>query len=626
MTTTTTMSSSFPIGPSVLAATSVLALFIGARVLEDSAQRGALIAAVVLVVVAGAWRFVRAGTAAGARGLAVRALLAHAAVAIGGGFLVAGTIVVDDDLASPLSAGAALFIVGGAAVVLALELLMQQTRATGLVDLPRVTRATSTAVTLVAGIAALVGLVYGVQKSDARLDLAYAAPTSPSGATAAILDAAVCGEAKEKPEVVMFFERGSPAYGEVADYFNGMRLRGARVSMLDQAIDPALAKALKVTKNGTVAFRCGEKTETYSVGIEREEAQRKLRKLDQEVRTKLGKLTRDAQTVYFTVGHGERSVDETDKSGRASAKSFKKLLDANNAKTKKLGIADGLTSKVPDDASLVVIMGPQQPFLAEEATALAAYASSGGTLALYLDPPRPGSDDVDVATSLAPLLTALGVSFVPGELLNDKEYVKQSNTAADHVFVFSTSFGSHKAVKTLSGARGKAAVLFLSAQALKQTLKKGDDASKLSIIARSRPGTWSDTNGDRRFDDGVEKRDIVDFAAVAEVKSVDGAEGRALIVGDSDVAADTLLSNEANAIFNYEALQWLLRDDTAASAAGATVVEDSPIRHTRDEDTFWFYGTTLLAPLFVLGVGVLVVRLRRRRPARVSVNGVGGAA
>lgn len=621
MTTSKNASASFPVGPSVVAAVAVFALFVGARLLEDSAQRAALLVAIVLAVVGGAWRFLRAGTSTGARALAVRALFAHVAIAVGGVFVVVGTTAVDDSLRGPLAAGAVLFVVGGAAVLLALELLMQQTRATGLVDLPRVARATSTAVTLVAGIAALMGLVYGVQKSDARLDLAYAAPTSPSGATAAILDAAVCGEAKEKPEIVLFFERGSPAYGEVADYFDGMRLRGARVSLMDQALDPALAKALKVTKNGTVAFRCGEKTETYTVGLERDEAQRKLRKLDQEVRAKLGKLTRDAQTVYFTVGHGERSVDETDKTGRLSAKSFKKLLDANNAKTKKLGIADGLTSKVPDDANLVVVMGPQQPFLPEEATALAAYAAAGGSLALYIDPPRPGSDDVDVAASLAPLLKVLGVSVVPAEVLNDKEFVKQSNTTADHVFVFSTSFGSHKAVKTLSGARGKAAVLFLSAQAL----KKNDDASKLSIIARSRPATWTDVQPNRRFDDGVEKRDIVDLAAVSEVTSPDGVEGRALIVGDSDVAADALLSNEANAVFNYEAMQWLLRDDSLASAAGATVVEDAPIRHTRDEDTWWFYGTTLLAPVLVVVVGAVVVRLRRRRrPVAASV--VGGAA
>ena len=613
----------FSIVPSILGAVSVVAVFVAGRIFEDGSQRVALAVAVLLSVAAAGWRITKAGMGPGARAVAVRAAVAHVAVAVGAVAVVASTIVVDTGLRGALVAGATVVTVGGAAVLLALELLMAQTRATGFVDLPRVQRATSTAVTLVAGIAALMGLVYGVQKSDARLDLAYAAPTSPSGATSAILDAASCGDAKEKPEVILFFERGSTAYAEVADYFDGLRLRGARVSMLDQALDPALAKVLKVTKNGTVAFRCGEKTESYVVGAEREDAQRKLRKLDQEVRTKLGKLTRDAQDVYVTVGHGERSVDETDKSGRSSAKSFKKLLDANNAKIKKLGIADGLTNKVPDDAALVLVLGPQQPFLAEEASALAAYVTAGGSVALFLDPPRPGSDDVDVSASLQPLLKVLGIAAGRGEVLNDKEYVKQSNTSADHAFVFSTSFGSHKSVKTLSGSRGKTAVLFQSAQALR---KDDDVTTKLSVIARSRPGTWSDIVADRRFDETVEKRDILDLAAVVEVAGDDGKEGRALVVGDSDVAADLLLSNEANAVFVWETLQWLLRDDTIASAEGATVVEDAPIRHTRDEDTLWFYGTTLLGPLVVFGVGFVIVRLRRsstkkKEPAQAVTGG-----
>ncbi|HEY1098053.1 MAG TPA: hypothetical protein VGF99_03955, partial [Myxococcota bacterium] len=377
MTTSPTTSTPFPALPGVLGAAAVLLTFVGGRILDDGAHRIALGAAILLALVGGGLRYTRGAAAGvGARAVVLRASIAHVVVAVGAALVVAAGIVVDDELRGVLVTGSIVFVVGGAAVLFALELLMAQTRSTGRVDLPRVQRATSTAVTLVAGIVALMGVVYGLQKSDARLDLAYAAPTSPSGATSAILDAATCGDAKEKPEVFLFFERGSPAYAEVADYFDGLRVVGARTTLLDQALDPALAKALKVTKNGTVAFRCGEKIESYFVGAERDEAQRKLRKLDQEVRTRLGKLTRDAQTVYFTVGHGERPVDESDKTGRVAAKNFKKLLDATNAKTKKLGIADGSTSKVPDDAALVVVLGPQQPFMAEEAAALAAYVQA----------------------------------------------------------------------------------------------------------------------------------------------------------------------------------------------------------------------------------------------------------
>lgn len=621
----------WPRGPSLLAFLSAGLIFVAGRLLDDAMQTAGLVVAVVSAVAGALWRVKSAGQGSGRAALLGRAVAAHAALGIAAALWLALhlMLVPQGDAENVATSLGVLLAVGGAAVAVALELLLAQTRATGIVDAPRVERATRTAVTLVSGLAAIVAIVYGLQKDDARLELANAAPTSPSGATLAVVDTAACGPAAGKPELFLFFEKGSTAYGEVADYFAGLQARGASVQLLDQALDPALAKALKVTKNGVIAMRCGEKTDTWILGADRDEAQRKVKKLDVEIRGKLGKLVKDPQTVYFTVGHGERSLEgDGATKGRAQAKNLKKLLDGQNVTSKKLGIADGLTDQVPDDAALVVVLGPERPFLPEESASLAAYVERGGALALFLDPPRPGTAmtegdvDVDVAVSLQPVLQALGVTSPAGEVMNDKEYVKQSGTAADHVFVFSTSFGTHKAVKTLNGARGKAALLFLSARSLKKV--EAATSPKVSFIARSRPATFLDDNSNRRHDDPAEKRDIVDFAAAIE-KKIDGErETRAIVVGDSDVVADTLLQNEANAVFAYEALLWLLRDDVS-TADGASVVDDAPIRHTRDEDTLWFYGTTLLGPGAVILVGVVVTRLRRRRRPTSTSSTAGGA-
>jgi len=127
-----------------------------------------------------------------------------------------------------------------------------------------------------------------------------------------------------------------------------------------------------------VALRCGARSESYTVGADREDAAKKLKKLDEEIRTKLAKITKDPQSVYVTVGHGERSLDEAAKDKeRGSAKGLKKLIESTNAKLKKLGIAEGLTKAVPDDAALVVVAGPTEAFLAEEAIALVCEALEG---------------------------------------------------------------------------------------------------------------------------------------------------------------------------------------------------------------------------------------------------------
>lgn len=624
----------FPQGPSALGAVSLALLFIGARLLDEQAQIAALLTGTLGQVAAAAWRVLGLPATGGARLLRMSAGAAHVVVGAGGllSILLCGLPELPDDAAAIAASLALLSVTGGSIVLAAFELLMAQSRASGFVDEARVQRATSTAVTLVAGVGMLVGVVYGVHKQDVSFDLAYAAPTSPSGATLALVDTAVCGDTREKPEVFLFFERGSTALSEVQDYFEILGQKGVRLQTLDQAMDPALAKAIKVTKNGYVGFRCGAKTETWLVGAERDDAQKKLQKLDEEVRTRLGKISRDPVNVYMTVGHGERAVEESDNSGRLACKKLKKLLESQNVKPKRLGVADGLTAKVPNDAGLVVVLGPQRPFQPEEARTLVEYVEGGGALALFLDPPVPGSVDVDalaVGASLQPVLDALALQLGGSEVNNETEFLKQSGTKADFAFLFSTSFGSHKSVKTLNSARGKAALLFLQAQSVSRTQEKADKKAeknkdlKVSMVARSRPASWSDVNGDRAFNEGPEKKDIVDFVAVVEKKVGDDKEARVLVVGDSDVVADGLLSNEANAVFAYETFLWLLRDDvrTGGEASGAvTVNDDVPIRHTRDEDTSWFYGTVLGGPCAVLAVGLLSLRLRRRKKTTSTID------
>ena len=607
--------------PGLLSLVFLLLAFVAGRLLDEGSIRLAVLVAAGVLAIAGlvGRALPLAGADAGSRALGWRAILAQTAMLVGG-VLALGLVAVEGSLGGALMAVGLLLATGGAAVVVVLELVAAQMRSTGVVEMPRVRAASNAAITVVAAIGALAGLFYGVNKLELRWDFAFVAPTAPSGATLAMVDTAGCGEGKDKPEVFLFFERGSTALVEVQDYFDALAQQGVRLRTLDQAFDPELATAMKVTKNGTVGFRCGERTESWNVGVDRDEAQKKLAKMDEEVRTRLAKVSRDAIMVYFTVGHGERSVEESDKSGRGTAKGLKKLIEAMNGKSKKLGVADGLTREVPADASLVVVLGPQSAFLPEETAALVAYAERGGSLALFLDPPQP--QHVAVVESLQPVLQLLTVQVGNAEVANDKEYVKKSKTSADHVFVFSSSFGNHKAVRTLSQARGKAALLFLSAASVDKL--GGDDKGrpKVSMVARSRPATWIDVNANRSFDEGAEKRAILDLAGVIEWAPTEGKETRALVVGDSDVVSDLLLGNEANQVFVFEALQWLLRDDQAPPGA-VRVDEDVPIRHTSDEDVVWFYGTTFGAPLFVVSFGLLILRLSHRRrgvPAR------GGAA
>lgn len=616
--------------PNVLGGVALLLTFVALRLLDDTARTAGLVVAGAALIGAVVGRaLARSAADTVGKRYALLAALPDALILVGAGLCAFAVLGADaPELVLPL--GVLLAVLGGAQL-LALEIVSAPMRANAFIDLRRVMAAVNTASTLVLATAGLGALCYAVEKLDVRRDFSFAAPTTPSGATASLFDAARCpapagGEATGKPEVFLFFERGNAALGEVRDYFDALEARGASVVVQDAAIDPALAKKMKVSKNGTVGLRCGERTETWQVGEDRDDATKKLGKLDEELRTRLAKITKDPVTVYFTVGHGERSFDDAAKAGqRVAAKSLKKLVEGTNAKVKKLGVGDGLSREVPADAALVVMVGPTAPLLPEEVAALTAYVTHGGALLVMLDPPAPGTRDAGVATaaeSLEPLLAALGVQVGAHEVMNDKSYVRESNTTADHAFVFSTSFGSHKAVKTLSGARGKAALLFKQAATVE---KRQKDNAKVSVLARSAAASFVDATDDRAFTEGTETRGIFDLAAAIEVPDAgNGKEGRAVVVGDSDALDDFLLVNsEANQVFGYEALVWLLRDDANAGGA-APAAGDVRLLHTRDQDKLWFYGTVFLVPLVLVGVGVATSTRKRRKPKPAAAP-AGGA-
>lgn len=616
--------------PNLLGAAALMLTFVALRLLDDTARGVGLALAGLALLGAIAGRALgRAAADAVGKRYALLATLPVVLILVGAASCTLAVLGAEPP--EPLLPVGVLATVLGGAQLLALELVSGPMRANAFIDLRRVTAAFNTATTLVLAVAGLGALCYAADELDVRRDFSFAAPTTPSAATTSLLDAAKCpapggGEATGRPEVFLFFERGSPALGEVRDYFDALAARGAPVLVQDAAIDPALAKKMKVSKNGTVGLRCGERTESWQVGEDREDASKKLGKLDEEIRTRLAKISKDPVTVYFTVGHGERSFDDAAKPGeRVAAKSLKKLVEGTNAKVKKLGVADGLSREVPTDAALVVVGGPTRPFLEEEAASLKAYAERGGALLVLIDPPLPGVVDASAAgtvSSLEPLFAALGVQLGAHEVMNDKSFVRESNTAADHAFVFSTSFGSHKSVKTLSGARGKAALLFKQATTVE---KRQKDNAKIAVLARSAAGSFVDKSDDRAFNEGTETRGIVDLAAAVELPAATGGkEARAVVVGDSDVLDDFLLVNsEANQVFGYELLVWLLRDDDNAGGA-APAAGDVRILHSRDQDKLWFYGTVFLVPVLLLGVGAAAAARRRRKP-KPSTAPLGGA-
>ncbi len=84
--------------------------------------------------------------------------------------------------------------------------------------------------------------------------------------------------------------------------------------------------------------------------------------------------------IYFTQGHGERSLDPGEKNYGAAFK----LLQDKNFEVLPLNLAQ--TLQVPVDATAVVLAGPSKPFFEAELKAIQDYLDQAGNLMVLIDP------------------------------------------------------------------------------------------------------------------------------------------------------------------------------------------------------------------------------------------------
>jgi ABC-type uncharacterized transport system involved in gliding motility auxiliary subunit len=133
---------------------------------------------------------------------------------------------------------------------------------------------------------------------------------------------------------------------------------------------PDLAEQYGVTKGSGVIF------------LEYKGRKNRIEKIDeQEVTSALVKVTREKdKNIYFVVGHGERDLEDAKEANGLNA--LKLMLENNRYLVKTMVL--NLNAKIPEDADVVVIVGPMQKFLDYEIQGLEEYLKRGGSLFVAL--------------------------------------------------------------------------------------------------------------------------------------------------------------------------------------------------------------------------------------------------
>lgn len=393
------------------------------------------------------------------------------------------------------------------------------------------------------------------------------------------------------------------------------------VAHWDHALDPKIAKRVNARDNGAIFVTreaLDEKldeagkappvtSEKLQLGLKIESARSMLKKFDAELQKRLLKLARGSRKIYFTAGHGERNAkggsNVVKDDGRAKLSILNRYLNSQNYEVKFLSAAEGLANEVPDDAAALVLAGPTEPLLEAEVDAIKRYFDGGGSVLVFLENGHPDGVPTD-------LLAHLGVTHDPALIANERIFVVDTKQASDRVLLATNKTTSHASVTTLSRNRQQ---LFVAVPRTGTVAKAEGTKRNVQLVLSSMPGGWRDTNGNFAKDAGesTEANKLTLIAAV-EGEKTDGKSGKAIVTGSAEMVDDRWIRVDGNIVFIADAMKWMVGDEKL-QAPIALSEEDIPIKHTRKEDTIWFYATIFLAPAMVLAGGLGWVQRSRYR-------------
>ena len=474
---------------------------------------------------------------------------------------------------------------------------------------------------VVSGVALSFAVTYGALftytagKMEVFADFSYFRVARPSDSTARMLDSL-----DEPLKIRLYFPTHSEVRTKVERYFQelGKKTPKLEVEVLDRLLVPDRAKEDKVRKDGVIVLQRDQMTQTLDIGTEEDRAANKLKQLDGEFQKVLLKAMRDKGVVYLTVGHGELN-ESTDRKSMRTVRILRQLVESQNHSLKNLGLSQGLGSAVPDDADVVLVLGPTEPFSEAEVESLKRYGEGGGKLLLALDP--------DAQVDLAPLAAAVGLSWRDKLVVNDKVLFPMKRNESDKKVLVAKRFSSHASVSTLSKLAARGAAVLIPGGAPLDKLEGADKALRIDFTVKSVPGSYVDEDGSFSYDKDTEKKATYNLAAAVsrpvapteggakddkKTPGTSGPEMRAFVIGDADVFTDPVMDYaKTNRLLFLEALRWLHGEESFSGEISET--EDKRIVHTKAEDQLWFYTAILGVPSLVLGAGLMLTRRRRRK-------------
>jgi ABC-type uncharacterized transport system involved in gliding motility auxiliary subunit len=362
------------------------------------------------------------------------------------------------------------------------------------------------------------------------------------------------------------------------------------VNYVDPDKNPELAADVKGKAFGTAVVQIGDRKEEAKSLTEEGITGAFIRDLKTSVRT-----------VCFVEGSGEHQIEDSDRNGYSR---LKDLLGQDDYQSKSINLVS--KAEVPSECTVVVAGGPEAAYLQPEADAIKKYVEDGGRALLLLDPPlKMGRLDIADNEALNKVLEGWGVT-PEKNLILDLNPIGQVMGLGPQVALV-TSYDSHAIVNDLK----RHATGFPLARSLdtkngeKTTVEKLFSTSESSLATAKLNSSAFDPNDPKNV-----KGPLVLAAAGTYNTGKENSQGRFVVVGSSDWAANSFIGFNGNRDLALNAINWLSSDEDLISIRPKDH-EDRRITLTQAQMRWLRISSQFLLPLIVV-IGGVSVWWRRR--------------
>ncbi len=450
----------------------------------------------------------------------------------------------------------------------------------------------ATSVILIVGVLAMVNYL-GAQHQK-RIDMTSEKLNSLNDESAKVVD-----QVKEDLKIQAFYPGGE--YPPAKELLSLYKNRNSKVSyqFIDPDKEPQLAQQNQVTvygdfqnpmsgetfRYGTVIFRMGEKTERV------EKQSEPLR--EEDVTNTLMKIVKgQKKTVYFVTGHGEKSIDSTDKTGYSQAKAD---LEKESYVVKSVNLVS--ETKIPDDTTVLVMNGPTAEPFANELEMVDNYLKAGGSALIMVDPQ---------AASLKDLMTKWSIDVGNNVVVDASGIGRMLGMGPAAPLV--SSYGSHPITE-----RMRVMTFFPFSRSVSPAATPAEGVTVDKLLNTS-DRSWGETDlkgNEAEFNEGKDLKGPVTLAVAVTKDEGEGKKTRFVVYGDSDFASNAYYGAAGNGNLFTNTLNWLARDESFISIKPKSS-EDRRLEMTEAQGRLVSYVIVLMLPVGILITGVSVWMRRRR--------------